>query len=121
MAANHHNNHSNNHGNHGKQQADQQARRGNRRRKAKRGANPDEFWGDRSKLPQDKPKIRIITDPPAVIRSLGRPPLSGQQNHADAFFAAVYQRSVTLASVLAAAGNLIAPDELVGDRLSDDD
>lgn len=121
MSSNNHSGH-NNHNHHGKQAADNQARRGNRRRKGnKRGANPDEFWGDRAKLPRDKPTIRIITDPPAVVRSLGRPPLSGHQNHADGYFAAVYQRSVTLASVLAAAGNLITPDELVGERLVDED
>jgi hypothetical protein len=100
-------------------QADQAGRRaGNRRRKAQKrpAANPEEFWGDPAKLPQEQPNLRIITDPAAIVRSLGRPPLSGHQNHAEGYFSAVYQRSVTLASVLAAAGDLIAPDDLVGDR-----
>jgi hypothetical protein len=104
--------------------ADQPGRRaGNRRRKGPRrtAIDPQEFWGDRAKLPREKPNVRIITDPPAIVRSLGRPPLSGHQNHAEGYFAAVYQRSVTLASVLAAAGNLIAPDDLVADRLDDED
>ncbi len=102
-----------------KSSSDAQARRpGSRRRKGVKrpAANPTEFWGDPAKLPREDPNIRIITDPAAVVRSLGRPPLSGHQNHAEGFFTAVYQRSVTLASVLAAAGNLIEPDELAGDR-----
>ena len=107
----------------GKPTPDQAARRaGNRRRKTgKRPASPDEFWGDPAKLPREDPTVRIVTDPAAVIRSLGRPPLSGHQNQADGYFTAVYQRSVTLASVLAAAGNLIAPDDLVAERSDHND
>jgi hypothetical protein len=107
----------------GKQGSGDHGRRsGNRRRKAAKRTvtSPDGFWGDPAKLPRGKPHVRIITDPSAIVRSLGRPPLSGHQNHAEGFFAAVYQRSVTLATVLAAAGDLIAPDELVGDRTDDD-
>lgn len=106
----------------GNNQGDQGRRAGNRRRKpGKRPTvNPDDFWGDPSKLPREEPTVRIITDPSAIVRSLGRPPLSGHQNHAEGYFTAVYQRSVTLASVLAAAGNLIAPDELVGERVNDE-
>jgi hypothetical protein len=98
---------------------DQSARRAsNRRRKGPKRptTDPVEFWGDPAKLPGEEPNVRIITDPSALVRSLGRPPLSGHQNHAEGYFSAVYQRSVTLASALAAAGNLIEPDELVGER-----
>ncbi len=101
-------------------QGDQARRAGRRRKPPKRPTvNLDAFWGDPAKLPREEPTVRIITDPSAVVRSLGRPPLSGHQNHADGYFTAVYQRSVTLASVLAAAGNLIAPDDLVGERVDD--
>ncbi len=101
-------------------QGDQARRAGRRRKPPKRPTvNLDAFWGDPSKLPREEPTVRIITDPSAVVRSLGRPPLSGHQNHAEGYFTAVYQRSVTLASVLAAAGNLIAPDDLVGERVDD--
>lgn len=107
-------------GKHGGNQSDQARRAGRRRKGPKRTTvNPDAFWGDPAKLPREEPTVRIITDPSAVVRSLGRPPLSGHQNHAEGYFTAVYQRSVTLASVLAAAGNLIAPDDLVGERLDD--
>lgn len=103
------------------QSKDNASRRGRRRKGAKKAApNPLDFWGDPERLPRDEPTTRIISDPAAVVRSLGRPPLSGQQNHADTFFGAVYQRSVTLASVLAAAGNLIEPEELVADRNNHD-
>lgn len=101
-------------------QGDQARRAGRRRKPPKRpSVNLDAFWGDPAKLPREEPTVRIITDPSAVVRSLGRPPLSGHQNHAEGYFTAVYQRSVTLASVLAAAGNLIAPDDLVGERVDD--
>ena len=83
-------------------------RQGNRRRKSKKNSfKPDEFWGDASKLPTDETLVRITPDPAAVVRSLGRPPLSGQFNVAEHYFTAVYDRSVTLASALAAAGRLL--------------
>ena len=77
--------------------------------------NPANFWGDPAKLPTEEGDVRITTDPAAVGRSLGRPPLSGHYNAAEHYFAAVYDRSVNLASALAAAGDLLEPDDSAAD------
>lgn len=86
-------------------------RSGNRRRKnnKKPAIKPEEFWGEAAQLPQDESYVRITTDPAALVRSLGRPPLSGHHNVAEHYFTAVYDRSVGLASALAAAGDLLEP------------
>ncbi len=91
----------------------------NRRRKGprKKKIDPRIFWGDAEQLAQvPEVKASITTKPSAVVNSLGRPPLSGQQNAAEHYFAAVYERAVNLAAALAAAGNLIEPEDLNGDR-----
>lgn len=91
-------------------------RGGGRRRKKKtksKAVDPVAFWGDPEKLPKgDATQVTISTYPPAVVKSLGRPPLSGHQNASEHYFSAVYERAVNLGAALAAAGNLIAPDEL---------
>jgi hypothetical protein len=91
--------------------------RGNNRRRGKSNANkgPD-FWGDASKLPSAEGSVRIAADPSAVVRSLGRAPLQGHETIAAHYFEAVYERAVTLASALAAAGNLIEPEDLLNDH-----
>ena len=89
-----------------------------RRRKAKprNRIDPRKFWGDLDSLLADEsPPINLTTNPVAVVKSLGRPPLSGQQNASDHYFAAVYDRAVNLGAALAAAGNLIEADDLTGD------
>lgn len=88
-------------------------RRRNRKRRNK-GKAVAEFWGDKSQLPDPTGDIRITDDPTAVVRSLGRPPLPGQEHASDAYFTAVYGRAVGLASALAAAGDLIEPEDLMG-------
>lgn len=87
-------------------------RRRNRKRRNK-GKAVAEYWGDTSKLPEPTSDIRITDDPAAVVRSLGRPPLPGQDHVSEAYFTAVYGRAVGLASALAAAGELIEPEELL--------
>lgn len=89
-------------------------RRRNRKRR-NRGKAVVEYWGDRAKLPEPTSDIRITQDPAAVVRSLGRPPLPGQEHSSEAYFAAVYGRAVGLASALAAAGELIEPEDLLDD------
>lgn len=74
------------------------------------------FWGDPEKLPEPRPDVRITEDPAAVPRSLGTPPLPGQEKVAEHYFAAVYDRAVGVAGALAAAGGLIDPDALAGDE-----
>lgn len=91
--------------------------RNNNRRRGKGGANKGpEFWGDPATLPSAEGSVRIASDPSAVVRSLGRPPLQGHETIAEHYFDAVYDRAVTLASALAAAGNLIEPEELLADH-----
>ncbi|MGH1489231.1 MAG: hypothetical protein ACRBK7_07530 [Acidimicrobiales bacterium] len=86
-----------------------------RRRKGSRAkkVDPRVFWGDPEQLAGlDSAKAVITSRPSAVVQSLGRPPLSGQQNAAEHYFAAVYDRAVNLAAALAAAGNLIEAEDL---------
>ena len=89
-------------------------KRRNRKRRNKSKATL-EYWGDSSRLPEPSSDIRITRDPSAVVRSLGRPPLPGQEHASEAYFTAVYGRAVGLASALAAAGDLIEPEELLGE------
>jgi hypothetical protein len=51
-----------------------------------------------------------------VPRSLGQPPLPGREAVSEYYFATVYDRAVTLAGALAAAGGLISPEELAEER-----
>jgi len=86
-------------------------RQGRRRKQPKKNnVNPAEFWGQADKLPPDQTSTHVISDASAIVRSLGRPPLSGQQNAAEYYFVAVYDRAVALAGALATAGNLIDAD-----------
>ena len=85
--------------------------RGGRRGHA-RGQRQDStsFWGNPAPLPESQGNVRITDDPAAVPRSLGAPPLAGHEAIAEHYFAAVYDRAVTTAGALAAAGGLIDPD-----------
>ena len=97
---------------------DKGQQKNNRRRKSqrKKKVDPKVFWGDPDQLDAiETPPAAITSNPSAVVQSLGRAPLSGQQNAADLYFAAVYDRSVNLAAALAAAGGLLDADELNGD------
>ena len=73
-----------------------------------------DFWGDVENLPQVETVI-LTSDPSAVVRSLGRPPLAGHEAVSEHYFRAVYEQAVILAGVLATAGDLIDVDELTGD------
>lgn len=73
------------------------------------------FWGDASQLPQPRTDVRITEDPAAVARSLGPPPLTGHEAIAEHYFTAVYDRAVTLAGAVAAAGGLISQEDLLDD------
>lgn len=90
------------------------AKKRNKRRRNKKGpvAKGAQFWGDNEKLPPPKETVRITQDAAAVVRSLGPAPLAGHETIAEHYFEAVYERSVALASALAAASELIDPDEL---------
>ena len=87
--------------------------RNNRSRRRKPQVNDGlEFWGDPSQSPAARTEVRITSDPTAVVRSLGAPPLPGHETIAEAYFVAVYGRALTTAGALAAAGGLIDPAEL---------
>lgn len=75
-----------------------------------------DFWGDVDKLPVVD-SVTLTTDPSAVVRSLGRPPLAGHEAVSEHYFRAVYEQAVVLAGVLATAGDLLDVDELT-DELS---
>ncbi|MEX1162614.1 MAG: hypothetical protein WEB03_03440, partial [Nitriliruptor sp.] len=98
---------------------------GNRKRSQnRRGKNrrPDvlhdaaRFWGDSVQLPEASQDVRITDDPSAVPRSLGPPPLPGHETIAEQYFGVVYDRAVGTAGLLAAAGGLIDPEDLVDDH-----
>lgn len=77
------------------------------RSKVNRVEEARRFWGDPSAVEGPPPKVRPTPDPSALVRSLGPPPLVGQDRVADAYFTAVYDRAVGLASALAAANGLL--------------
>jgi hypothetical protein len=100
-------------------------RKGGRKRSPnnRRGKNrrPDvlhdapRFWGDAKLLPEVSQDVRITDDAAAVPRSLGAPPLPGHEVIAEQYFGVVYDRAVTTAGLLAAAGGLIDAEDLVED------
>ena len=71
----------------------------------------DEFWHGAGKMPDPPPKIQVAEEAAAVIRSLGEPPLTGQEEVAKHYFDAVYLRSVNLAGALAAAAEMIGDED----------
>jgi hypothetical protein len=71
---------------------------------------PD-FWSGSAELAPLPASLRITTEPSAVVRSLGRPPLGGHEVAAEHYLRAVYDRAVNLATALAAVGDLIEVDE----------
>ena len=87
-----------------------QKRSGKRRRKNSAKAVRD-FWGDPARLPAESERVRITTEPAAVVQSLGPPPLTGQEQAAGHYFEAVYERAVVMAGALAAASGLIEEDD----------
>ena len=87
------------------------------RRLGDNGASPEvdkesrDFWHGPNPLPDSPAKIHVTEEAAAVIRSLGDPPLGSQAESAEHYFQAVYQRSVALASALAAAAGMVGDDE----------
>jgi len=68
---------------------------------------PADFWRIPPKA-ATPPPITPAGDPSALLRSLGRPPLD--QNGADRYLAAVAERAAGLATALAVAAGILAPD-----------
>jgi hypothetical protein len=111
--------------NRGGARAGAQGRRGGNQRRRNRGAKPSPqqdpvaFWGDPAGLPAPEHDVRITDDPSAVPRSLGAPPLPGHEAIAEHYFRVVFERAVTTAGALAAAGGLIDPDALMDEHDED--
>src|SRR5262245_8110004 len=92
----------------------------NRRRKksedkAEKGTN---FWA--ANVPDDElvglgGTVRPSDKPTSLVRSLGQPPLPGQNRAAGHYFDAVYLKAAHFATALATANELIETDEIEGD------
>ncbi len=83
---------------------------GNRRRKGGGGGQKPrstDLWQPVPALPDPSP-IEPATDPRALLRSLGDPPLAGQGAVAEHYLGAVIDRAAALATALAAAAGLLA-------------
>lgn len=68
-----------------------------------------DFWGDPARLPAVS-EVAVSADGSAVIRSLGRPPVSGHEAASEYYFRVACDRAVNLAAVLATAGDLLDDD-----------
>ncbi len=68
--------------------------------------NPVEFWGDPETLPRTDETAEHSGDARALLESLGRPPVPGQETAAQRWFTLVYERAAFLAGALAVAGEL---------------
>jgi hypothetical protein len=87
-----------------------------RRRRRSHGATSkaQAFWADNGYEASPSPQIKPTSDPGALPRSLGEPPLAPavSQHHLDA----VYEEAVRAAIALAAANGLVAADVADGDQ-----
>ena len=83
-------------------------RRG-RRRGQKRNPKPIELWRPVPQLPDPEP-IVPVSDPGAVLRSLGDPPLPGQGAVAGHYLGAVVDRAAGRATALAAAAGVLGQE-----------
>jgi hypothetical protein len=95
------NNAHNGQGNHAKQQAKRNDARPTE-------PKPADFWRIPPKATVPPP-IAPASDPTALLRSLGRPPLD--QNGSDRYLAAVAERAAGLATALAVAAGILAPGQ----------
>jgi hypothetical protein len=98
------------------QRRPQQHRRKSQNRKRRKQGKPVDLWRPVPELDEPKP-IRPASDPTALLRSLGDPPLQGQGAVAEHYVAAVVERAAGVATALAAAAGLLGSDaeEQTGD------
>lgn len=69
-----------------------------------------DFWGDPARLPAVS-EVAVSADGSAVIRSLGRPPVTGHEAASEYYFRIACDRAVNLAAVLATAGDLLDDED----------
>lgn len=80
----------------------------NQPKAAKQTKPKGSFWGDPTAEVPPPQLVAPASEPAAVVRSLGPPPLGAHDKVAEHYFTAVYDKAVGLASALAAAGGLLA-------------
>ena len=88
-----------------------QPRKRPNQRKRKSGsskAKPLDLWRPLLPLPDPEP-IRPASDPPALLRSAGSPPLRARSDMAEAYLLLVADKAANLATALAAAAGLYDP------------
>jgi hypothetical protein len=81
--------------------------------------DPIVFWGNPESLPTHSVEVSPAENVHAIVESLGRAPIPGQEANAAHYFALVYDRAAGLAHALAAAGGLDRPVD--GAEVDDED
>lgn len=88
-----------------------QAKKGRGKGQAPESARTSgDFWGDPARLPPVS-EVAVSADGSAVIRSLGRPPVTGHEAASEYYFRIACDRAVNLAAVLATAGDLLDDED----------
>lgn len=96
-------------------------KRAGRKRAGRRGRDKGQaFWGDPRRLPDPITDVKVADEPPAVVHSLGPPPLQGREEIAKHYFTAVYDRITTVAGAVAGAAGIVEVEDLF-ERVSDED
>jgi hypothetical protein len=88
--------------------AQQGKKRSSQRKRGGGGKNkPIDIWRPVPPLPQPEP-IVPATDPTALLRSIGAPPLRARSDMAEGYLLVVADRAAKLAQALASAAGLLA-------------
>lgn len=80
-----------------------------KRRRNRNRTDQKKFWGNKEALPLPVHDVKAPSTTQAVLDSLGKPPISGQEVSSLEYLAKIYDRSAGLAFALAAAGGLDKP------------
>ncbi|MSO88266.1 MAG: hypothetical protein EXQ71_12245 [Acidimicrobiia bacterium] len=81
------------------------------RKRSGQKAKPVDLWRPVPPVPEIEPIVRT-TDPTALMRSIGSPPLRGRSDMAEAHMWAVAEKASRLAEALAAAAGLLAEPDI---------
>jgi len=87
-----------------------QRRRTNQRRPGRPADKPIDIWRPVPPLPDPQP-ITATSDPVALLRSLGDPPLGGKSVVAGHYLASVIERAAMMATALAASADLLGAQD----------